>query len=149
MAELLPRPPATLVGINAALGPFEGFAGWLFPKLARLMAVSLFGRICCQAWRQPAQGGKRAVLDRVETVGGGDLYRRLLAMPGSIWMARWHDGATGSWTRLMARLPQTAVPVLLLIAGRSGGAALGIAQGGGAEATGGIYRTARFWSSGA
>ena len=32
MAEIMPRPPCAVVGINAALGPFDGFAGWLFPK---------------------------------------------------------------------------------------------------------------------
>lgn len=34
------RGPPRVVGINAALSPFEGIAGWLFPALARLLALN-------------------------------------------------------------------------------------------------------------
>lgn len=41
MAELMDDPPR-IIGINAALGPFGGLEGWLFPKLAKLMSASPF-----------------------------------------------------------------------------------------------------------
>lgn len=34
--------PPDIVGINAALGRFEGVAGWLFPALAKLLALNPF-----------------------------------------------------------------------------------------------------------
>jgi magnesium chelatase accessory protein len=42
MAEVMPNPPRCIIGLNAALGPFDGFAGWLFPKLAKAMSASPF-----------------------------------------------------------------------------------------------------------
>ncbi|MDP2085688.1 MAG: alpha/beta fold hydrolase [Gemmobacter sp.] len=115
MAELLPRPPLALAGINAALGPFEGFAGWLFPKLARLMAVSPF-----MPHLLSGLASNRKKVESVLASTGSklapadvDLYRRLLAMPQHLdgtlnMMANWQLDP------ILARLPQTAVPVLLL-----------------------------------
>lgn len=115
MAELLPRPPATLVGINAALGPFEGFAGWLFPKLARLMAVSPF-----MPHLLSGLAANRRKVESVLTSTGSklsaadvELYYRLLGMPQHLegtlnMMANWQLDP------ILARLPQTAAPVLLL-----------------------------------
>lgn len=115
MAELMPRAPATLVGINAALGPFEGFAGWLFPKLARLMAVSPF----MPQLLSGLASNRRKVESVLSSTGSKlaaadlELYRRLLAMPQHLegtlnMMANWQLDP------ILARLPQTSVPVLLL-----------------------------------
>jgi magnesium chelatase accessory protein len=115
MAELLPRPPATLVGINAALGPFEGFAGWLFPKLARLMAVSPFMPHLLSGMASSRRKVESVLSSTGSKLSAGDidLYRRLLAMPQHLdgtlnMMANWQLDP------ILARLPQTAVPVLLL-----------------------------------
>jgi len=43
LATALPadgQPDLRIVGINAALSPFEGLAGWLFPVLARALALN-------------------------------------------------------------------------------------------------------------
>ncbi|MGR3745045.1 MAG: alpha/beta fold hydrolase BchO [Pseudooceanicola nanhaiensis] len=43
LSQLLTDPegkPARIVGLNAALGRFEGIAGWLFPLLARVLAAN-------------------------------------------------------------------------------------------------------------
>lgn len=42
LAEILPTPPRAVVGINAALGNFEGTAGWLFPLIAKILALNPF-----------------------------------------------------------------------------------------------------------
>lgn len=115
MAELLPRAPATLVGINAALGPFEGFAGWLFPKLARLMAVSPFMPHLLSGMASSRRKVESVLASTGSRLSPGDidLYRRLLAMPQHLdgtlnMMANWQLDP------ILARLPQTAMPVLLL-----------------------------------
>ncbi|SEW43813.1 magnesium chelatase accessory protein [Cognatiyoonia koreensis] len=41
MVELGLR-PKTVIGINAALGNFKGVAGWLFPAMAKLLAITPF-----------------------------------------------------------------------------------------------------------
>ena len=117
LAETLPVPPRALVGINAALGTFEGLAGWLFPKLAKVMAaMPLIGRTLAGApWGQ----------DRVERIlrstgsrldhEGVQLYRTLMASPGHVdctlaMMAQW------DLAPLLARLDRTVPPVLLIAA---------------------------------
>lgn len=115
MAELLPRAPATLVGINAALGPFEGFAGWLFPKLARLMAVSPFMPHLLSGLASNRKKVESVLASTGSQLAPGDveLYRRLLAMPQHLegtlnMMANWQLDP------ILARLPQMSVPVLLM-----------------------------------
>ena len=115
MAELLPQAPATLIGINAALGPFEGFAGWLFPKLARMMAVSPFMPHLLSG----LASNRKKVESVIASTGSRlppesiELYRRLLAMPQHLegtlnMMANWQLDP------ILARLPQMQVPALLL-----------------------------------
>ncbi|MEM6588418.1 MAG: alpha/beta fold hydrolase BchO [Pseudomonadota bacterium] len=41
LASLLDH-PSRVVGINAALEPFEGIAGWLFPTMAKMLALNPF-----------------------------------------------------------------------------------------------------------
>lgn len=117
MAEILPRPPRAVVGINAALGPFEGLAGLLFPLLARTLTATpfvpaLFARLTGTTERVRAL--LRSTGSDLDPTGI-ELYRRLVAraehVDGTLgMMAQWRlDG-------LMARLPQIAVPVLLIAA---------------------------------
>jgi magnesium chelatase accessory protein len=117
LAEVLPRAPAALVGINAALGSFEGLAGWLFPKLARALAMSpMIAHVVARVSTSRARVEK-LIASTGSRLGaeGVDLYRELLARPEHIdgtlaMMAAWDLGP------LMARLGQVAPPVLLVAA---------------------------------
>jgi magnesium chelatase accessory protein len=77
LAEMLPAAPRCIVGINAALGPFEGVAGWLFPVIARVLALNpLVPQLFSRGSRAPAQiarliGSTGSALD----AHGLDLYR--------------------------------------------------------------------------
>jgi len=117
MAEIMPRPPCAVVGINAALGPFDGFAGWLFPKLARAMATGPFAAaVVTKLSSSRAQvarllAGMGSPLD----AEGVEMYRRLVSRTRHIegtlgMMAQWQ------LEPLLERLPQIAVPTLLITA---------------------------------
>lgn len=117
LSEILRDPPDALIGINAALGPFEGFAGWLFPKLARGMAMSpMVAHVVARL-----SSRQERVTKLLESTGsrldaeGIALYRHLIADPahieGTLWMmAQWR------LEPLMARLSQTQAAVLLIAA---------------------------------
>ncbi|MFZ9198422.1 MAG: alpha/beta fold hydrolase BchO [Paracoccaceae bacterium] len=115
LAEL--APPRAVIGINAALGQFQGVAGWLFPIMAKLLAAApmvaqIFSRLA---------GNPTKVASLLASTGskiddlGQALYLRLLRMPTHVdatlaMMAQWTlDG-------LMARLGQQTAPCLLLTA---------------------------------
>ncbi len=114
LAELLPLKVA--VGINAALGNFDGPAGVVFPILARLLALnpvipSLFARLAgTEAQVRRLLGSTGSTVD----TEGVRLYKRLVSDPAHVdgtlaMMAQWQlDG-------LLARLPQIALPVLFLV----------------------------------
>jgi magnesium chelatase accessory protein len=115
LAEILPDRPRAVVGINAALGNFDGVAGWLFPIFAKLLALNplvprLFARL---------SGGEARVRTLLTSTGsalddrGVALYRRLVADPDHVggtlsMMAQW------DLTGFLARLPQNTVPTLFL-----------------------------------
>lgn len=117
MAEIMPRPPHAVVGINAALGPFDGFAGWLFPKLARAMATGPFAAAVVTKL-----SSSRAQVSRLLTgmgspldAEGVEMYRRLVSRTTHIegtlgMMAQWQ------LEPLLERLPQITVPTLLITA---------------------------------
>jgi magnesium chelatase accessory protein len=117
MSEM--RQFSRVVGINAALGSFEGFAGWLFPFMAKLLALNplvppLFARTA---------RSERRVRELIASTGsqiddeGMALYRRLIGDTGHVdgtlsMMAQWRlDG-------LVARLPQNSVQTLFLVGDR-------------------------------
>lgn len=116
LAELLPL--KAVVGINAALGNFDGPAGVIFPILARLLTLNpavpaLFARLAgsdAQVRRLLVSTGSKIDDEGVR------LYRRLVADPAHVdgtlaMMAQWQlDG-------LLARLPQIALPVLFIVGG--------------------------------
>ena len=119
LADVLPTPPAAVVGLNAALGKFRGMAGWLFPLMARALAVNplsaaLFARTAS------SQASVRALIRSTGSTldaRGMELYRRLLAdrthVDGTLaMMAQWELGP------LLAGLERVSVPVLLLTGGR-------------------------------
>jgi magnesium chelatase accessory protein len=118
LAEILPEPPRRVVGLNAALGRFDGLQGVLFPALARLLALNplvppLFARLA---------GGEAQVRRLLDATGsvidteGLQHYSRLVGDPAHVdgtlaMMAQWQlDG-------LLARLPQIALPVLFIVGG--------------------------------
>lgn len=114
LARRLPDPPA-VAGINAAMGHFDGVAGWLFPLLARALAltpltayaVTLGGASRSRARRIIESTGSR--LDDI----GIDYYARLLGDAQHVdatlqMMAQWDV------TPLLNRLDEVAAPCLLV-----------------------------------
>ncbi len=115
MAEILPCAPQAVVGINAALGPFDGFAGWLFPKLAKAMSASPF--VAAIVTRMASK--REQVASLLQGTGsrlgpdGVALYQRLVTDPRHIegtlgMMAQWQ------LEPLVERMAQIMVPCLLI-----------------------------------
>jgi len=105
------RSPSRVIGLNPALGHFEGTAGWLFPALAKLLALnpltaSLF------AFGRPRPSRARRL---IESTGsrldqeGLDLYARLIADRDHVdatlqMMAQWQiDPLLGRLDRIRAQ----------------------------------------------
>lgn len=112
-------PLRAVIGINAALGGFEGVAGWLFPVLARLLArLPLVPQLFSKLAGTPRQVHQllASTGSRIEPAGEAQ-YLALLRNPGHVaatlaMMAQWNlDG-------LLRRLPQMAQPCLLITAAR-------------------------------
>jgi magnesium chelatase accessory protein len=114
MWELGARPANGIVGINAALGKFKGVAGWLFPMMAKALAVtpfsaSVFASTATRSSVRNLIAGTGSKLDEQ----GLDLYYRLASDRGHVdatlsMMSQWQlDG-------LLARLPQITAPVHLV-----------------------------------
>lgn len=117
LAERLPL--RAVIGINAALGAFDGVAGWLFPLLARLLAMTPFAaQIFSRIWGTEArvQGLLASTGSQIDAAGQAQ-YLTLLRRPAHVdatlaMMAQWQlDG-------LLARLPQQTCPCLLITARR-------------------------------
>ena len=116
MAELLPQPPQVVIGLNAALAHFKGVAGWLFPAMAKLLALNPLTPALF-TWLSGSERRVRELLDstgsRVDTQMV-QLYHRLATnkthVDGTLaMMAAWKlDG-------LLARLPDLAHPVCLIV----------------------------------
>lgn len=116
MAESGAVPQGRVIGINAALSNFKGMAGWLFPAMAKALALapftaSLFAATMTEAKVRSLIRGTGSVLDDA----GIALYLRLASDRGHVdatlsMMAQWTlDG-------LLARLPAFPRPVTLLVA---------------------------------
>ena len=105
-----------VIGINAALGPFDGIAGWLFPAMAKLLSVTpfvptLFARM---------SGSEARVHDLLRSTGSqvdeesARLYRMLASDPGHVdgtlaMMAQWRIET------LLHRLERITLPVDLIV----------------------------------
>ena len=115
MAEIMPSPPRAIIGINAALGAFDGFEGWLFPKLAKAMHASPFVAAIVTKF-----SSKRKQVEKLLAATGSPLddhgitlYQRLVARTAHIegtlgMMAQWQLHP------LLERLPQMEIPTLLI-----------------------------------
>lgn len=110
--------PAHLLSINGALLPFPGFAGVVFPPLAKLVTLSPFpARLMSWRARDRAQ-----VVDLIEGMGsridarGLDLYQRLFQSEAHVqatlrMMASWDLHAFAE------AMPRLAAPLHLVVAG--------------------------------
>lgn len=117
LAEIVPL--QAVVGINAALGTFEGMAGVLFPMMARALTLTpfvsqVFARMTATPERVQALLASTGSAVTPEMV---DLYRRQVARPEHVegtlaMMAQWR------LEELLERLPYIAVSTLLLTGGR-------------------------------
>lgn len=115
------RSDLPVVGINPALGPFEGVAGWLFPALAKFLALNplvpgIFARLSQSEGR--VQGLLASTGSRLDPAGTA-LYQRLIRdrnhVDGTLlMMASWSVNA------LLDRLPHISAPVLFLLGTRDG-----------------------------
>jgi magnesium chelatase accessory protein len=111
MAE---RRPVPVVGLNPALDNFKGMAGWLFPVMARALALNPL--VAPTVARMTTPGSVQRLIagtgSRIDPVGLS-CYRACVAdsahVDGALtMMAQWRlDG-------LRARLPRIGVPVLFL-----------------------------------
>ena len=107
--------PQKFVGINAALTPFPGVAGVLFPPLARLMNLNpLWPRLF--SWSADREAVARLIAGMGSRLDarGLDLYARLLSKSGHCagtlaMMANWRLDA------LAAELPKLDLPALLIV----------------------------------
>lgn len=113
MAEL--RPVPQVIGLNAALGEFDGPAAFLFPVLARGLATLPFA-----ASAITAVFGRPGTVDRILAGTGSPLdpegraqYLRLVRDPDHVTGAL---GMMADWRLqpLLNRLPQTATKVTLI-----------------------------------
>ena len=114
MWELGMQPTKGIVGINAALGNFKGVAGWLFPMMAKALAVTPFSASLFAS--TTTRGGVRNLVTGTGSALGQDgleLYYRLATDKGHVdatlsMMAQWNlDG-------LLSRLEQIDLPVHLI-----------------------------------
>jgi magnesium chelatase accessory protein len=114
MAELGAAPQAEVIGINAALANFKGVAGWLFPMLAKVLALSPFaaGLFAASATEASVRNLIRGTGSDLDAEGIG-LYLRLAQdqahVDGTLaMMAQWQlDG-------LLSRLPALQRKVTLI-----------------------------------
>ena len=113
--------PQGVVAINAALGKFEGMAGWLFPMMARALALNPLAAPMLA--RMPGSEGR--VRELLEATGSRfdartfDLYHQLATdrshVAGTIaMMAAWNIDA------VLGKLESIDTPTLLLVGGKDG-----------------------------
>ncbi|MFQ6550824.1 alpha/beta fold hydrolase BchO [Aestuariibius insulae] len=111
----LNAPSTQVVGINAALGKFEGVAGWLFPALAKVLALTPFIPDLFASTASSPTAIRRLIegtgsdIDRA----GLDLYRRLITNRDHVdatltMMAQW------DLTPLLRTLPKHRGKVTLI-----------------------------------
>jgi magnesium chelatase accessory protein len=110
--------PRAIIGINAALLPFEGVAGQIFSPIARVLA-GLAPVPALFAWRARGQG---VVARLLEDTGSRtdptmvDLYARLVGRPGHVAAAL---GMMANWDLqpLLRGLKRLPMPLVLLVGG--------------------------------
>lgn len=103
--------PKVIVGLNAALLPFQGVAQHLFPSIARLLVLNpIVPRVF--SWTSDEAAVRRLIENTGSQIDKAGLsqYRRLIAVPGHAaaalaMMARWElEPLVADLPRLAARL---------------------------------------------
>jgi len=115
LTQILPVAPRAVVAINGALGHFKGVAGWLFPALAKLLALNPLTAMIFARTASSEESVRRLLTStgsRTDAEGVA-LYRTLVADRGHVdgtlaMMSQW------SLETLLRELPQITVPVLFL-----------------------------------
>ncbi len=117
MAEMMAPAPPDVIGINAALGNFDGVAGVLFPVLAKTIAMVPMAANLFSATTSSRQSIERIIRGTGSVLPAQDiaLYRRLVADPSHVsatlqMIAQW------KLDPLLKRLPQNAARTLLIVA---------------------------------
>lgn len=115
LVQLGLRPAKGIIGINAALGKFKGVAGWLFPAMAKVLAMTPFSAdlFCATTTASSVHNlikGTGSMLD----ADGERLYLKLARDSGHVgatlsMMAQW------SLDDLLKKLPEIDMPVLLIV----------------------------------
>lgn len=113
--------PFGIVTVNAALGRFEGVAGWLFPMMAKLLALNPFapGMIA-------RMSGADARIRELLTTTGSQITGETVALYGRLARDKGHvDGTLAMMAQwnidgLLARLGAIDAPVLLLVGDQDG-----------------------------
>ncbi len=118
LARHLSRPdgtPPRVIGINAALDRFEGIAGWLFPVLAKMLALNPFTATLFTLGSRETDRARRLIEGTGSQIDAAGLacYARLIADRAHVeatlqMMARWNID------RLIARLPEIPARCLLI-----------------------------------
>jgi magnesium chelatase accessory protein len=113
----LPAPAPLVIGINAALSPFKGVAGVLFPMMAKMMAMMPGVAALFTASTGNPRSVQRLIDGTGSTLSDEELrhYRALVGDRGHInatlqMMAQW------DLDRLLTRLPQSGLRGMLIAA---------------------------------
>lgn len=110
-------PAPRIIGLNAALAPFDGLAGWLFPVLAKTLVLNPF-----VPWLFTLGAGNPARVRQLIEGTGSHLPDEALAGYTLLIADRRHVAATlrmmAAWdlAPLLADLPKIAAPVTLIAA---------------------------------
>ena len=133
--------PTGVVGLNAALGKFDGIAGWLFPLMAKLLAVNPLAATLLT--RMP--NGEARVRELLEA-SGSVFDARTLALYARLASDRAHVAGTigmmSQWNidSLLGQLGTIDCPVLLLAGEKDGTVPPAISQNAAARLPNGRFR---------
>jgi magnesium chelatase accessory protein len=115
LAEILTPPPGAVIGLNPALDTFKGVAGWLFPMMARALALNPF--VAPTVSRMTTPASVRRLIEgtgsRIDPLGLA-LYRACVSdsrhVDGALtMMAQWRPEI------LRDRLRRIEVPTLFIV----------------------------------
>lgn len=118
LAGQLDTPPRAIVALNGAFAEFDGVAGWLFPMLAKLLALNPFTSVFFAATTTPANVRQLITATGSELTDEQlNLYYRLIRDRGHVagalaMMAQW------DLRPLIRKLGRIETPVLMLTGAR-------------------------------